>query len=74
MFIKIVLAVLVVVGGLGYIIYEDVSNTNKVKSGEKILVCEFKDGTREVNPSKIKNYSNGTWHFTNGHASNCYFK
>jgi len=44
-----------------------------VKSGEKILTCEFSDGWRDVPSEKIVGYNDetGYWSFTNGYAKNC---
>lgn len=46
----------------------------QVKSGEKNLFCNFKDGVRLVNPEMIKDISDDTWVFENGYAKNCILK
>lgn len=43
----------------------------KVQSGESVLICLFKDGLREVEPAKVKDFYGTTWIFTNGSASRC---
>lgn len=40
---------------------------NEVKSGQKQLVCNGK----LVEPSKITDFQDGVWFFTNGYAKNC---
>ena len=44
-----------------------------VKSGDKVLTCEFSDGWRVIPKDKIVglNDENGYWSFTNGFARNC---
>jgi len=53
-------------------IYEILSSTNitsEVKSGQKILVCNYET----VPPNKIVGFNDNTgyWTFTNGYAKNC---
>ena len=43
----------------------------QVKSGDKYLVCNFKDGEHLVNPEIIVDFNDGTWFFENGYANNC---
>lgn len=46
----------------------------QVKSGEKNLFCNFKDGERLVNPDVIVGFNDGVWFFENGYAKNCILK
>ena len=44
----------------------------RVQSGEDILRCDFKDGTRDVEPSKIVGRHDSTWLFVDkGYAKSC---
>lgn len=44
-----------------------------VQSGKTTLECDFKDGSRIIDPSKVTGYigDEGHWTFTNGGASSC---
>lgn len=44
-----------------------------VKTGQVALWCEFTDGARQVEASKVVDYldERSAWIFTNGSASNC---
>ena len=56
----------------GYLISLD-NPVNKIKSGDYILECYFKDGWRVVGKDKILDFDekSGTFIFTNGYAKNC---
>lgn len=44
----------------------------RIKSGELILRCDFRDGTRDVAPEMVKENFEGTWLFADGgHAKSC---
>lgn len=43
----------------------------QVKSGEKHLLCNFKDDVHFVNPEIIVDFNDGVWVFKNGYAKNC---
>lgn len=43
----------------------------RIKSGELILRCDFRDGTRDVAPEMVKENFEGTWLFADGSASSC---
>ena len=47
------------------------STFEKVKSGELVLRCDFRDGTRDVDPELVTGTFEGRWEFTNGSASSC---
>lgn len=67
-----------VVLGLGLLYFASTNDERKmlkqVKSGEKYLFCNFKDGERVVNPEVIKGFSSDVWFFENGYAKNCVLK
>ena len=44
---------------------------SKVKSGESILTCLFRDGFRAVPAEKVTGFEHGYWTFDNGAASSC---
>lgn len=66
--ITIIAAVLIVIVSVNALLEVGI---NDVIDGKAELWCEFKDGIRQVDPSLIKYEHEGTWVFTNGHASNC---
>ena len=44
----------------------------KVQSGELALYCLMKDGERQIQKEKVKDFIEGTWIFENkGYASQC---
>lgn len=44
----------------------------QVKSGELILRCDFRDGTRDVAPEMVNENFDGTWLFADGgQAKSC---
>lgn len=43
----------------------------QVKSGDKHLFCNFKDGEHFVNSDVIVGFNDGVWFFKNGYAKNC---
>ena len=61
-----------VIGGLLALIPEDEA-VLKVKSGEFTLECQFRDGWKQIEPSKVVSRDDQTssWQFTNGYAKNC---
>lgn len=73
---KLVLFAIATILAASFILYaknEAIQTTQleRVQSGEDILRCDFKDGTRDVEPSKIVGRQDGRWIFTNGSAENC---
>jgi hypothetical protein len=68
------LAVILVIVGLFHVAYIN-SPEHKVKTGEKVLVCEFAGGREEsIDPKLIVAYDGekDMWVFTNGYSHNCY--
>lgn len=51
---------------------EDSTRLTKVKSGELTLECHIGDDHVEIDPSKVTDYSDGRWFFTNGSATQCF--
>lgn len=43
----------------------------RVQSGEDILRCEMRDGTRDIDPEKVIGRHDSTWLFDNGSAKSC---
>ena len=66
-----ILSILAVVG-LYLTHSEDSSKLTKVKSGELTLFCHIGDDHVEIDPSKVTDYSDGRWFFTNGSAIQCH--
>lgn len=56
-----------------FILYQDNSILNGVKSGELVLTCYLGEW-KEIDPAKVVDFSDGQWTFTNGYASNCTLK
>lgn len=46
----------------------------RVQKGEVSLYCHIGSEYRFIEPSKVKDFVEGTWIFTNGSASNCYVR
>ena len=46
----------------------------RVQKGEVSLYCYIGSEYRLIEPSKVKDFVEGTWIFTNGSASNCYVR
>lgn len=51
---------------------EDSTRLTQVKSGELTLECHIGDDHVEIDPSKVTDYSDGRWFFTNGSATQCF--
>ena len=51
---------------------EDSNRLSKVQSGELTLVCHIGDDHVEIDPSKVTDYSDGRWFFSNGSATQCF--
>lgn len=43
----------------------------QVQAGTITLQCHMSDGTRVIEPAKVKDLFDGTWVFTNGHSKQC---
>ena len=52
--------------------------TESIKSGEKVLFCNFDSGYKKVSIAKFKEFKEvngkGIYYFTNGQATNCYLE
>ena len=46
----------------------------RVQKGEVSLYCYIGSEYRLIEPSKVKDFVEGTWVFTNGGASNCFIE
>ena len=46
----------------------------RVQKGEVTLYCYIGSEYRLIEPSKVKDFVEGTWVFTNGGASNCFIE
>lgn len=46
----------------------------RVQKGEVTLYCHIGSEYRLIEPSKVKDFVEGTWVFTNGGASNCFIE
>lgn len=67
------LIVIFLILGCTFILYQDNSILNEVKSGEKVLTCYLGEW-KEIDPAKVVDFSDKQWTFTNGYASNCTLK
>lgn len=46
----------------------------RVQKGEVTLYCHIGSEYRSIEPSKVMDFVEGTWVFTNGGASNCFIE
>lgn len=44
------------------------------QTGAVKVSCEFANGKRDVPQTKIQDFVDGVWYFTNGHAKSCEVK
>lgn len=50
---------------------QDRALAESVRNGTVNLTCEFRDGSRRVDPELVESFSDGRWFFSNGSAVNC---
>ena len=70
---KIIFSSLLILAVVGlYLTHsEDSTKFAKVKSGALTLECHIGGGYKVIDPSKVTDYSEGRWFFTNGSAAQC---
>ena len=70
---KIIFSILFILAVVGlYLTHsEDSTRLADVKSGDLTLECHIGDDYRVIDPSKVTNYLDGRWFFTNGSAAQC---
>jgi len=57
------------------IMFSEPKMVTDVKEGRSTLMCQMKDGWREIDSTKVVALDNsGYWIFTNGYAKNCTVK
>lgn len=59
---------------MGAMWYDDHRTTQKVKSGEALLVCHMSDSTRVIAPERVLYFADGRWYFRQGSATQCYLQ
>jgi hypothetical protein len=68
----LLLALLVIVATGSYIKYSEISELNRVKSGEYTLECKLTtEGYTIVATDLIKSRVDDVWLFSNGYSRNC---
>ena len=55
----------------GVTLHQDRQAAEAVRNGTVTLVCQFRDGTRAVDPAKVKSFTDGRWYFHAGSAASC---
>lgn len=63
------------IGAAAYLANIGDTMVSDVKSGKRILMCQFKDGARDVDPKQVEGIIDTRWVFKNGgSATNCVTK
>ena len=71
---KLIFSTLLILAVMGlYLTHsEDSTRLAEVQSGSITLVCHIGDDHVEIDPSKVTDYSDGRWFFSNGSATQCF--